>query len=372
MARDHGRVLCKIWRDKDFRVLPRSAQALYMQLLSQPDVNNAGVLPLMVSKWAKGCEELTRDDMVRDIAVLVDAGFIVVDTETEEVLIRSFIRNDGGMKHRYIFKNALKMAEGVDSEKIRVVLAAELRRTRDAEAGRVAAILDPSGSDRKPFSKPSEPDPNADVNPSEWDSNPIENASESDPGNGMAFESDSDRYGEGEGEGVGETPVVGHLGGVARTPAREARTREAPASGEIPTTPYCARHPGGTPDDCRACGDARRHFEATAPQRAKADAAQRRADATAVSEAARANAAVRAHAIAGCGMCDADGRLPSGHVCGHDPSRTPKPGRGAAAVAIARCRRCDPAGRLDDGTDCDHSRPAEPGTTNPQENPAHA
>ncbi len=32
--------------------------------------------------------------------------------------------------------------------------------------------------------------------------------------------------------------------------------------GEAPPTPFCANHPGGTDTDCRACGDARRAFDA--------------------------------------------------------------------------------------------------------------
>lgn len=32
--------------------------------------------------------------------------------------------------------------------------------------------------------------------------------------------------------------------------------------GETPPTPYCVKHPGGTDKPCRACGDARRAFEA--------------------------------------------------------------------------------------------------------------
>src|SRR5690606_9062734 len=99
MARDHGRILCRIWSDKDFRALPRTAQALYMQLLSQKEINNAGVLPLMLSKWAKGCDEIeTSEDLVPDLAALIAARFIVVDSDTEEVLVRSFIRNDGVLK----------------------------------------------------------------------------------------------------------------------------------------------------------------------------------------------------------------------------------------------------------------------------------
>ncbi|KZM68325.1 hypothetical protein [Nocardia terpenica] len=223
MARDHGRVLCKIWQDKDFRALPRTAQALYIQLLSQPNVNNAGVLPLMASKWAKGCDQVTIADIHADVQVLVDAGFLVVDTDTEEVLIRSFLRNDGGMKHRYILKNALKMAEATESDAIRRVLAAELRRIRNPDAAATAAILDPPHPEPEPVPQPSEPHPNRPVIPPETHSEPTVIGSESE----MAFETHSGHCGEGEGEGVGDRSVVGHHtigGGPHACDAREAQT----------------------------------------------------------------------------------------------------------------------------------------------------
>ncbi|OXR46636.1 hypothetical protein B7C42_01610 [Nocardia cerradoensis] len=390
--RDHGRVLCKIWRDKDFRALPRTAQTLYMQLLSQDNVNNAGVLPLMTSKWVKGCDELTPEELLRDLAVLIDASFVVVDTDAEEVLIRSFIRNDGGMKHPYIFKNALRCAQAVESEKLRRVLASELRRTRRAEALRVADVLDPPEPVSVPEPMPSESVPNDIEIPSEWHSEPIAleqhsngiaNPSES----GMAFESHSNHYGVGEGEGVGETPVVGHLGGVARAGARDAHTREENPTpqttpNDIPSSPFCERHPNGTPDPCGACQSARKRYEATAPERAEAEAAQRRVEAQAKSEAAQRAAEDRARAIAACGICDDDGQIiepgqpPS--LCDHRPAPRNRPGlreqfealkRDQRAAAIAGCELCDehgariPPRELRDAdppaVDCDHT-PAMP------------
>lgn len=320
MARDHGRVLCRIWQDKDFRALPRTAQALYMQLLSQPNVNNAGVLPLMLSKWAKGCDEVDRDSLIRDLAVLIDARFVLVDTDTEEVLIRSFIRNDGGMKHKYIFKNALTMAEAVESPAIRAALAEELRRIRHVDARRTADILAPIV---EPVAAVSESVPNAQVIPSESHSDPIENASES----GMAFESDSDHCGVGEGEGVGESSVAGYVGGVARGRGRDARVREESPTpqtspGELPRT--CPKHPEGTDEPCRWCAAAREKAEAAEAHDAELRAAVATAAAAVEAEERRAAARARAAAIAGCHRCDVDG-YDGVRVCDHREPPAPRP-----------------------------------------------
>jgi hypothetical protein len=49
--------------------------------------------------------------------------------------------------------------------------------------------------------------------------------------------------------------------------------------GEAPPTPHCVKHPGGTDRPCRACGDARRAFEAwQAAQKHKPTSTPRRAD----------------------------------------------------------------------------------------------
>lgn len=190
MARDHGRILCRIWQDKDFRALPRTTQALYMQLLSQPSVNNAGVLPLQISKWAKGCDELDEGSIADDLLALVDRGFVMVDEDTEEVLIRTFVRNDGVLAHKYIFKNALRCAEAVESPALRHALAVELRRVGRPEANAVAEILMASAPHPDVVVKASKPDPD-----------PIEA-----PEPQMPSESHSNDCGKGKGKGV---PNVG-------------------------------------------------------------------------------------------------------------------------------------------------------------------
>lgn len=49
--------------------------------------------------------------------------------------------------------------------------------------------------------------------------------------------------------------------------------------GERPPTPHCVKHPEGTDKPCRACGDARRRFEAwKAEQKNKPTSTPRRAD----------------------------------------------------------------------------------------------
>lgn len=161
MPRNHGRILCRIWTDPKFLARSESAQRMYMLLLSQPTVNNAGVQPLLIGKWARKGPTGDEQDVRKALGELEEHGYIFVDLETEELLIRSFIRNDGGMKHRYIMKNALGCAEAVESPTLRRVLAHELRRLDRNDSRETAEKIEAELGDLEPSEMPSESHSNA-------------------------------------------------------------------------------------------------------------------------------------------------------------------------------------------------------------------
>jgi hypothetical protein len=145
-----------IWRDPHWRKLSRSAQCLYMQLLSQKDLDCAGILPLQISKWAKGCDGVTEADMEADLAELQAERFVFIDLDTDEAFIRSYMRNSNVLKVPNMIKSAMRSARLVASENIRTELAAELRRTNRAEAAETADQIDPKGGTLpEPFANPS-------------------------------------------------------------------------------------------------------------------------------------------------------------------------------------------------------------------------
>ena len=95
MARGHGRILTSIWEDADFLALEEREQRLYLFLISQPNLNHAGLLDLTLRRWSRKARGLTSADLENLLQSLEAARFIVMDDDTEELLIRSFIRNDG-------------------------------------------------------------------------------------------------------------------------------------------------------------------------------------------------------------------------------------------------------------------------------------
>jgi hypothetical protein len=143
MPRSHARILTSIWDDPDFQVLSVPAQRLYLLLLSQDSLNNAGRILLTVRRWSNGCKATTPADIRKSLAELDAHRFVVVDEDTEEVLVRSFIRNDGILKQPQMMKNALREALAVNSPRLRAVLAAELRKLHREDAALTAEQIDP-------------------------------------------------------------------------------------------------------------------------------------------------------------------------------------------------------------------------------------
>lgn len=233
-----------LWRDTDFRKLPRLAQCTYMHLLSLKDLDCAGVITINLKVWVKGCNELTVEAFKTDLAALEKLRFVFVDYDTDELLIRSYVRLVS-VRSPNAWKSAKKAALLIESEKIRRELAVELRRLKRSDANEVADQINPSEPPPEPIRNPSEGD-----NPSETHSEPPSSVPVPVP----------------------ESPsVVGHLG----------------------VRPHCSKHPNGdTGENCRGCLRRRKWDEANA-EKAKADElAVRR---------------VEKQAIADCPRCDENG-----------------------------------------------------------------
>lgn len=127
MARDHARIDVHIWSNDEFCRLPAMAKIVYLQLISQPKLSYAGVLDLAAKRWARPHPDLDTAG-VKDALVELDAArFVVVDQDTEELLVRTFIRNDELYKQPNVLAAALRVAFDIESPILRSALAVELR-----------------------------------------------------------------------------------------------------------------------------------------------------------------------------------------------------------------------------------------------------
>lgn len=132
---DYCKVFARIWNDLDFTALDGDCQRLYLMLLSYPTRDNAGVLPLTLRRWVTATAGATIETLAGALERLAERRFIVIDWNTEEVLIRSMARNDETYRQPKLWVNAMKSARQIQSPLLRGALADELSRLPEHREG---------------------------------------------------------------------------------------------------------------------------------------------------------------------------------------------------------------------------------------------
>jgi hypothetical protein len=130
MPRERGTINVDIWSDADFRALTPPAQWLYFVLLTSPKLTYCGVGDFHAGRITQIAAETTVEYVMLAAAELSYAYFAVFDQDTDEFLVRSFLRHDPVLKQPRLAVSAAKAYGGVASNKIRAVLVHELQRLR--------------------------------------------------------------------------------------------------------------------------------------------------------------------------------------------------------------------------------------------------
>lgn len=128
MARAQARVFTSIWSNPDFTGLTERAQRLYLLILSQPNLSYAGVLPFTLKRWACLAADSTTKALERCLAELLTARFVLYDSTTDELMVRSFLRHDGVLKSPNLCRAMVRDYNAVLSKKIREAIAKEVPR----------------------------------------------------------------------------------------------------------------------------------------------------------------------------------------------------------------------------------------------------
>jgi hypothetical protein len=233
MARSYANIFTAIWEDEEFTALSSDAQRAYFMLVTQPDITACGSLALTLKRWASLVRAGDRDKLQPALVELDAAEFVKIDDDTEELLVRTFVKHDGGHKHATRLKAVLSYAQALRSKRLRSSLALEFHKL----GVDTASLVGP-----------------------EWDSSGTQVAPES--------------Y---------RSVVVtkDEVATALRTPESTLQGRgpmPTPPDGDAPASPFCAKHPNGTSENCRDCATARRRFDAWHRERPSREAA-RRADA---------------------------------------------------------------------------------------------
>lgn len=249
MARSYGRIATSIWRDKDFRDLTPEARFTYTMLIGQPNISAAGVLELTINRWA-GHTGYTPTAIRGALCELVEHRYVVIDDDAEELLIRSFVRWDGGANNDLRRKAIKEAAESVSSDELRACMAYELDR-----------VQVPHGLSKAPRS-------------------PIE----------------AHRVVVTEGE-LEPQPTSATVNPDSATPGGEpSPSKGAPPQGIDDPEPseFCSEHmPDGSDSNCGRCAGARKRHDRWIKREER--------------RAAESTAAFR-QAIKNCGLCDEHGR----------------------------------------------------------------
>lgn len=128
MARSFGQIYAGIWRDDDFQALASDAQLVYIMLSTQADISSCGLLSMTLGRWAKYTTGMTKERLSDALSELEQARFIVVDDDTEEVLVRTFVKWDGGANNGKRRPAILAAAHAIASPMLKGIVGAELTK----------------------------------------------------------------------------------------------------------------------------------------------------------------------------------------------------------------------------------------------------
>ena len=167
MARRYAAINLAIWNDDDFRALSPAAQHAYFLLVTEPKLSYCGVAdwrPKHLTQRAKGW---TLAYVLAAVKELMDARLVIVSDDTDEYLVRSFIRHDGVMSHPKLCVSAANAIAETGSNALRQVVVGELKRLQNdrpelpawgrnevAEAVKRESL---NGKEIDPFSEPFSP-----------------------------------------------------------------------------------------------------------------------------------------------------------------------------------------------------------------------
>lgn len=130
MARTYAKIHTDIWSDEDFKSLDRDLQHMYFVLVSQPRLGTSGLLDYFPHRLAASSYAMTIEDVEANIKALEECRYIVIDYVTSELLVRTFMRNDGLFATPNLAVSAFTEYGGIMSQKVRDALESELVKCR--------------------------------------------------------------------------------------------------------------------------------------------------------------------------------------------------------------------------------------------------
>lgn len=319
-GKDHARINLGIWGDDDFRDLTPAEQHLYFALWTSPNLTYCGAGDWHPGRLANLAGDWTRHDVEQAAAGLSRRLFLLIDTDTDEFLLRSWIKHDGLWRTPNMAVSVANARAALSSRNLRGVVVHEVLKIQalheDSGSWKRDAVVSMLGQNAidpatlEPFNPGPNPGPKGGSNPT---ANPGSNPTAKGwPGNRP---------------NPGPTPTPSTL--LSSYSNGDYVSRDVTTGAHEDSRPLdrCATHAGmDIVPPCGACAEARKAGEVW-DRRAKRDriVAERQERET--------RADVERDAIARCDLCDGRGYA-GGRVCDHDPGVADRASRGVDA-----CRR---------------------------------
>lgn len=133
MARDHARIKVDIWGDDDWLDLSTDAQMLYFTLYTSPGLTLCGAGDWHPGKLCNRSSDWTRERLNSAAVELSRNLFLIIDADTEEYLIRSWIKHDGLWRTPNMAVSVANARAELASRMLRGVVVFEVSKLRDAE-----------------------------------------------------------------------------------------------------------------------------------------------------------------------------------------------------------------------------------------------
>lgn len=340
MARDFARIRLSIADDPEFEALSVDAQHLYLRILiPEPTLNYAGVADWRPNRLTPKARDLTLPRLLVAAAEVEERKYVLFDLDTEEALVRTYIRSDELLRNPKMALSIVKAYQATASRVLRAIIVNELHKAREEHpeytswsnkdsAPALARLLTMTRLDPADYTNRIRvPNTNADaVVITNTDPVPNTNADavrNGNPNTGIDYQSEY------QSNSVDSLPATATHNIQHATSGGFVSTEGHQASGSISEPPpRCPRHiDKPTTDPCIPCRSFRIEHEAwTANERRRAAAA--RSD-----EILRAGE-LRAQAVAACDLCDEDGYRGT-TLCDHDAGTLARAARGMAGVRAA-------------------------------------
>lgn len=128
MARTYAQVYLTIWNDPDFRDCSTDAQWLYFTMLTHSSLSSCGVMDWRPARLTAMSNGMSIPRIQHAAWELGQKRLIAVDPDTEEALVRSFVRHDGILKSPNKTKALVREYGGIASRKLMQLVSIEVRR----------------------------------------------------------------------------------------------------------------------------------------------------------------------------------------------------------------------------------------------------